>query len=239
MENATYTQITRQSGLAAEMRAIANNIANANTTGFRAEGVTFAEWVAPLDRHPSLSMAVAEVRETVLTQGAMEMTGGTFDLAIEGEGFFMVQTPAGQRLTRNGHFTPNQNGDLVTSEGFAVLDAGGAPLFVPQGAGPIGIAADGTLSVDGNPVGQVGLVVPNDPNGLLREDGTRFRADGGVTPATEGRMLQGFLESSNVDPVLQIARMIEVQRAYELGQSFLTNEDERIMNSIRTLSRTT
>lgn len=238
MENATYTQITRQSGLASEMRAIANNIANANTTGFRAEGVTFAEHVSGLDdRHPSLSMAVAEVRETVMTQGSMETTGGPFDLAIEGDGFFMIETPGGDRLTRAGHFTPNQEGDLVTAEGFRVLDAGGAPVFIPQGAGPVGIAADGTISAGGNPVGQVGLFVPNDPLGMIREDGTRFRAEGGVTEAPDARMLQGFLEASNVNPILEIARMIEVQRAYELGQSFLTNEDERIMGAIRALHR--
>ncbi len=238
MENATYTQITRQSGLAAEMRVIANNIANANTTGFRAEGVTFAEHISALrDGHPSLSMATAEVRETVMTQGGMEMTGGPFDLAIEGEGFFMIETPGGDRLTRAGNFTPNQDGDLVTPEGYRVLDAGGAPVFVPQGAGQIGIGSDGTISAGGQPIGQVGLFVPNDPNGLIREDGTRFQALGGVTEATDGRMMQGFLEGSNVSPVLQIARMIEVQRAYELGQSFLTNEDERIMGAVRALGR--
>ncbi len=238
MENATYTQITRQSGLAAEMRAIANNIANANTTGFRAEGVTFAEHVSALrGGFPSLSMATATVRQTVMTQGGMEMTGGPFDLAIEGEGFFMIQTPGGQRLTRAGNFTPNQDGDLVTPEGFRVLDAGGAPVFVPQGTGTVGIAADGTISADGAPIGQIGIFVPNDPLRMTREDGTRFVPTGGVTQAPEGRMLQGFLEESNVNPVLQIARMIEVQRAYELGQSFLTNEDQRIMGAIRALSR--
>ena len=238
MENATYAAITRQSGLMAEMRAIANNIANASTTGFRAEGIVFAEHVAALGPdHPSLSMAAAEGRATVMTQGALSQTGGPFDLAIEGDGFFMVQTPEGQRLTRAGHFTPNENGDLVTAEGYPVLDAGGAPVFVPTGAGPVSIAPDGTISAGGQPVGQIGLVVPVDPIGLLREDGVRFRADAGVAPAETGRMLQGFLEESNVNPILQIGRMIEVQRAYELGQSFMQSEDERIRSAIRSLHR--
>ncbi len=238
MENATYSTITRQTGLMQEMRAIANNIANASTTGFRAEEVIFAEHVAAIGPdHPSLSMATADVRRTVMTQGALSQTGGPFDLAVEGEGYFMVQTPEGERLTRAGHFTPNQNGDLVTSEGYPVLDAGGAPVFVPTDAGRVAISADGTISAGGQPIGQIGLVVPLDPNGMLREDGVRFRADGGVEPAPNGRMMQGFLEDSNVNPILQIGRMIEVQRAYELGQNFLQSEDERIRGAIRSLHK--
>lgn len=238
MENATYAALTRQSGLMAELRVVANNIANANTTGYRAESVIFSEYVRDLGPDaPSLSMAAARVRDTLQTQGSMAQTGGAFDLAIEGEGYFMIQTPQGERLTRAGSFTPNENGDLVTLDGYTLLDAGGAPVFVPQGAGQIGIAPDGTISADGEPVGQIGLFQPLDPGGLVREDGVRFRADGGIEPALEGRMLQGFLEDSNVNSVLQISRMIEVQRAYELGQGFLDKEDERIRSVIQMMNR--
>jgi flagellar basal-body rod protein FlgF len=238
MDNATYATLTRQSGLMAEMRAVATNIANANTAGYRAEGVVFSEYVQALGGDSgSLSMARAQVREINLAQGSMGQTGGPFDLAIEGEGFFLIETPEGQRLTRNGAFTPNENGDLVTMDGHPVLDAGGAPVFVPTGTGPVAIAADGTLSADGVPIGQVGLFRPVDPVSLVREDGVRFRADSGVEPADGGRILQGFLEESNVDPVLEIARMIDVQRSYELGQSFLTREDERIRALIQSVMR--
>jgi len=238
MENATYTALTRQSGLMNEMRVVANNIANLSTTGFRAEGVIFAEHVKALGPNdPSLSMATASVRETIALQGTLTQTGGAFDLAIEGEGFFLIETPQGERLTRAGAFTPNENGDLVTPEGFRVLDAGGAPVFVPQGAGPVGIAPDGTISAGGQPVGQIGLVNPTNLIGMVREDGVRFRANDGFEPSIEGRMLQGFVEESNVNPVLEISRMIEVQRSYELGQSFLDKEDERIRSAIRALGK--
>jgi flagellar basal-body rod protein FlgF len=236
MDNAGYATLTRQSGLLAEMRVIANNIANTATTGYRAEGVVFSEFVAGLDAdHPSLSMAAARGRETMLTQGTLERTGGAFDLAIEGEGFFAVQTPDGQRLTRAGSFTPNAQGDLVTPEGWPVLDAGLAPVFVPPGT-QVAVGPDGTLSADGAPVGQVGLFVPADPLSLTREDGVRFSADA-LIPADNARIAQGFLEQSNVEAVVQIARMIEVQRAYELGQGFLTREDERIRGLIQAMSR--
>lgn len=238
MDNASYAALTRQSGLMREMQTLANNIANASTTGFRAEGVMFSEHVKALGPDdPSLSMATATVRDTVMTQGSLSQTGGTFDLAIEGEGFFLIETPGGQRLTRAGAFTPNENGDLVTQDGDAVLDAGGAPVFIPQGVGAIGIGPDGTISAGGQPIGQIGLVVPIDRNQMLREGGVMFEARSGFEPAAEGRMLQGFLEDSNVNPIIQIGRMIEVQRAYELGQSFLDKEDARIRGVIEAIRR--
>lgn len=238
MDNSTYATLTRQSGLMAEMRVVANNIANASTTGYRGEGIVFSEYIADLGRgHESLSMARAAGRDTDMRQGALEQTGGRFDLAIEGEGFFLVMTPGGERLTRAGHFLPNAAGDLVTPEGYPVLDAGGAPLFVPQGTTDIAIASDGTISADGQPIGQIGIVLPANPTLLLREDGVRFSSGEGVVPAFEARVVQGFLENANVNPVEQIARMIEVQRAYELGQSFLQNEHDRLLSAIQSVTR--
>ena len=114
MENALYTTLTRQSGLMAEMQAVANNIANLSTTGFRAEGAIFAEYVAALDRgQDSLSMARAAGRRIDLAQGAMQPTGGMFDFAIEGDGFFLIQTPEGEALTRAGAFLPDP-GEFAT-----------------------------------------------------------------------------------------------------------------------------
>ncbi|MEJ6396358.1 flagellar hook-basal body complex protein [Yoonia sp. 208BN28-4] len=238
MDNATYATLTRQSGLMNELRLVANNIANANTTGFRAEGMIFSEHVNNLGAdHASLSMATGRVRDTVMLQGTIDQTGSPFDLAIEGDGFFLIQTPEGERLTRAGAFTTSQNGDLVTADGHPVLDAGGAPVFIPQGLGMVAISSDGTISVAGQPIGQIGLVVPNDINGMIREGGTMFAAPDGFGPVPDGRMLQGFLEASNVNPTLQIARMIEVQRAYELGQNFLQKEDERIRGVIQAMGR--
>lgn len=232
-----YTALTRQSGLMREMQAIANNIANASTSGFRREGVIFSEYVNRLDGAPSLSMARASARNIDLTQGELSDTGGSFDFAIEGEGFFLVETPRGNRLTRMGSFTPSAEGELVNPDGYRLLDQGGAPVFVPPDAGKVSMARDGTLSANGEPLARVGLWQPQDPTGLIHEGGTLFAARGGEDPMEGGVVLQGKIEGSNVNPLAEISRMIEVQRAYELGQSFMEREDNRMRTVIQTLGR--
>ncbi len=234
MENAGYTTLTRQSGLMREMRVVANNIANAATTGYRQEGLIFGEYVKRTGGGSSISMATANIGQTSHLQGAVRASGNPMDFAIDGEGFFMIETPAGERLTRAGSFSRSAQGEMVTPDGFRVLDAGGAPILLPPDGAEIGVSADGTISVGDRPLGQLGLVRPLDRAGLVREDGVMFRADAGTEPAPDSRILQGSIEGSNVDPIGQIARMIEVQRAYEMGQSFLDAENERIRAALKT-----
>jgi len=236
MDAAGYVTLSRQSGLMREMQVVANNIANLSTTGFRREGVIFSEHVARLPEGPSLSMANGNARVVDLSQAGLTQTGGSFDFAIQGEGFFLIETPQGQELTRAGSFTPSAEGELVNPDGHRLLDAGGAPVFVPPGAGPVGLAPDGTLSAGGAPLARIGLWQPVDPLSLRHQSGASFTA-GEVAPAEGATVLQGFLEESNVDPVSEIARMVTVQRAYELGQSFLDKEDERVRGVIQTLGR--
>ena len=238
MDNAGYISLTRQSGLKNEMQTIANNIANLSTTGFRREGLIFSEYVKALGPgEDSLSMGNANTRHIDTAQGPLTQTGGTFDFAIEGQGFFMLDTPTGQQLTRAGSFTPSAEGELVSHDGARLLDAGGAPVFVPTNARSIALSADGTLSADGVPLTQVGLYMPADPNQLSRQKGVRFAVEGEVVPAEEAKILQGFVENSNVNPITEIARMIEVQHAYQQGQNFLEKEDERIRSVLQTLGR--
>lgn len=237
MESTGYITLSRQSGLQREMRVVANNIANASTTGYRAEGVIFSEYVKSIDTGASLSMGQGNIGKTSFEQGGLTKTGGTYDFAIEGDGYFVVQTPLGDRLTRAGAFSPSAQGELVTPDGYPVLDAGRAPLFVPAGAGTLAVSSDGTLSIDGAPLGQMAIVRPLEPLEMVREDGVMFRADAGDEPTEEARVLQGFVEGSNVNPLLELSRMIEVQRAYEMGQSFLQTEDERVRAAVKTLTQ--
>jgi len=238
LDNAGYTALTRQSGLLQEMQTVANNIANLATTGFRKEGLIFSEHVHALENgDPSLSMATANARATDRIQGPLSQTGGSFDFAIEGVGFFQIETPDGNQITRAGAFTPSADGELVTNDGYRLLDVGGAPIFIPPDGGKINVSADGTLSVDGFALSQIGLFEPADMHGLSRRDGVRFAVTGDLNPVEDGVILQGYLENSNVNAVGEIARMIEVQRAYELGQQILDKEDERIRGVLQALGR--
>jgi len=238
MDLAVYVALTRQSGLARELQSIANNIANISTTGYRREGLLFAEEVQALPvEGGSVAMTEARARFTEETQGSLQETGGTYDLAIEGDGYFTVMTPAGERLTRAGAFAPNADGVLVNPDGHPLLDEGGGEITIPFEATSVGISADGTISVDGAPAARVGLVQVEDRTKLFREAGVLFRADTETVPVEDGRVLQGFVEQSNVSPVTEMARMVEVQRAYEYGQKLLDQEDERIRLVVRTLGQ--
>ncbi|PLL14621.1 flagellar biosynthesis protein FlgF [Tabrizicola sp. TH137] len=233
MESTGYVTLGRQSGLMREMQVLANNIANGGTAGFRREGVVFSEYVRRTSEGPSLSMARGEARHVDLREGALQQTGGRFDFAIRGEGFFLVETPDGPRLTRAGAFLPGPDGAIVTPEGHRLLDAGGAAIILPPG-GEIALGADGTLSAGGQPVARIGLWQPQEATSLRHVAGTLFEA-GDLQPVDAARLVQGSLEESNVRPVEEVARLIEVQRAYEFGQGFMDREDERLRNVIRTL----
>jgi flagellar basal-body rod protein FlgF len=236
MDAGIYTTLTRQSGLMREMQVVAHNIANISTTGFRREGVIFSEYVKRMEGGPSLSMANGDTRHIDLRQAGLSQTGAAFDFAIQGEGFFLVETPQGQAMTRAGSFTPNAEGELVNMDGHRLLDLGGAPVFVPPDAGEVALSADGTLSANGQPLAQIGLWQPTDPLKMTHQGGTVFVSDE-VEPMEGGTILQGFLEDSNVNPISEIARMIAVQRAYEMGQGFMEKEDERMRGVIQTLGR--
>jgi flagellar basal-body rod protein FlgF len=238
MDLAGYVALTRVSGLADELQSVANNIANLSTTGYRREGMVFAEHVEALAvEGGSVAMTEARARFTDDLQGALVETGGSLDMAIEGDGYFTVLTPGGERLTRAGAFTRNAEGEVVNKDGHHLLDEGGGPIVIPFEARTIGLASDGTLSVNGAPVARVGLVTVEDQTQLFRETGQLFRADVETVPVETGRVVQGFIEQSNVNAVAEMARMIEVQRAYELGMKLLEQEDQRIKDTVNVLGQ--
>ena len=185
-----------------------------------------------------IAMTDARVRFTSMAQGGLSQTNGTLDLAIQGDGFFLIEHEGGDRLTRNGAFTTNPQNELVTMDADRVLDAGGAPVFIPPDAANISVSPDGTLSADGRPIAQIGIYTIENKAELLRADGVTFTTEAPLLPAETATVAQGFVEDSNVNPVWEVTRMVEVQRAYELGQKFLEREDERMRAVLRTLGQT-
>ncbi len=237
MDNAGYVSLSRQSGLMRELNTIANNIANVSTSGYRRESVIFAEHVKAMDgADPSLSIATMNHRYVDFSAGQIDGSDNPLDMAIEGDGFFLVESPDGPRLTRAGAFSLNGLGELVNAEGRRVLDEAGGALVLPQQTASIAVAADGSITADNQPVGRLGVVTA-DPAYMVREGDNMFRAERGYEPVVNPRVRQNALEGSNVSAVTEIAHLIEVQRAYEMGQSFMQSDDERIKRTVRELGQ--
>ena len=203
-------------GAVAQSQALdttANNIANASTTGFRADRVTFKE---ALTGAKSVDTAMVAHAGTRVDQqaGALDHTDSPLDCALEGEGYFGVQTKDGARYTRAGNFQLDTNRNLVTAEGNALRGEGGAPINIPPDAGQITIAPDGTVGADGTTVGKLELV-KFAPNQMKREGSTLFAATGKPTAGDPPKVHSGMLEASNVNVVRGIVDLVKVSRSYE------------------------
>jgi len=248
MDNALLVGLSRQVALQRELDVIANNLANINTNGFKGESVQFEEYLsspARADGFPLADRRVAFVhdRATIadFSQGPLAQTGNTLDVAISGEGFLVVDTPAGERYTRNGALTRSANGELVTSEGYRVRGAQGA-IQLDQNDSDILIARDGTISAqNSNQIadrGKIRLVRFADPQRLVKEGLSLYSAaDQQPQPATPATgLVQGMVEKSNVQPVLEMGRMIEVTRAYTSLANLMTRTDELRRTAINKLA---
>ena len=240
IENAQLISLSRQIALQRQMDVVANNMANINTSGFKAENILFEEYVMPVARDqdfPRLDQPLSYVQDWAtihdMSGGAVVQTGNDLDVALNGDGFFAVQTPAGQRWTRDGAFQLSANGTLVDSNGNPVLGEGGPIQFGPQESGIV-IAADGSVSSSAGPKGRLRLVEFADPQALTRQ-GSNLFFGGTPVPATRTRAMQGFIERSNVSGVTEMADMIRVTRAYESAANLAQRQDDLRRTAIQRL----
>jgi flagellar basal-body rod protein FlgF len=175
------------------------------------------------------------------SQGAIEQTGAKYDLAIAGKGFFQVQTPQGMRYTRAGHFSLDANGNLVTSQGYQVQGDGGTITITPND-GDINISQDGTISSVvngvGNQLGKIKVVNFADPSGMTKIGANLYSTSQAATPSDTVNLQQGALESSNVQPVIEISKMIEVMRAYEATATLSKSHEDLMTSAIDKLGST-
>src|SRR5262245_23163859 len=228
MENASLIGLSRQMTLQREMDVVANNLANLTTTGFKADGNVFHEYLMPVARSDwftggdrRMSYVLDRATWHDMGQGSIQQTGNPLDVAIDGKAFIAVQTPQGERYTRNGALQINARGQLVTSQGYAVMGENG-PITMQPGDREIAISREGAITVrEGNNAaesqrGKLRLVGFAQP-GRLRKDGTSlFAAPAGMAPqpAPTATVMQGAIEKSNVSAVGEMTRMIEVTRTY-------------------------
>ena len=232
MDNTSYVALSRQVALERRMAVVAENIANMSTDGFKREQVLFEQ---ALERAGKPGR-VAFVRDAGLVRdpaaGTIETTGNPLDLAINGEGYFTVETPNGPRYTRGGHFVMGAAGEIVTSGGHALFDEGGGALVVPQGSGPIEVARDGTVSTAQGILGRISLVRFADEAGLRREGDGLLRTNQAPEPVPMPDIAQGRIERSNVQPVLEMTRMMETVRAFQSTQRLMETHHELVRRVI-------
>jgi len=247
MENASLVGLSRQVALSRELDVIANNVANINTTGFKADGSLFEEYLSSSARAAQSGGRVSYVRDRGIwhdmSQGPMERTGNPLDVAIQGKGFFAVQTPRGEHYTRNGALQINATGQLVTNEGDAVLGDGGPIVFQPNDRN-ITIGADGTISVQegtnktSSVRGKLRVVDFANRQSLQKDGSSTFSAVNGATPqpVADASIVQGSVEKSNVRGVIEMSRMIELTRAYTQIATMLQQQDSQGQQAIDKLA---
>lgn len=237
MQTATYVALSSQTALTRSMDVLANNLANMSTTGFKGEQSVFQSFLINGEQNRKVAYVRDQFTMRDTRQGDLVTTGNTLDTGIDGDGFFTVNTPDGARYTRNGRFQLNPQGQLVTQNGSAVLSDQGTPITVPTDNGRVVISDSGTISTNDGPVAKLAVVSFADQQQLKPLANGMFSASAAPTPDTASRVRQGMIENSNVQPVLEMTRLLKVQRAYTSVQDVLDTEDTRQKNAIDKLSK--
>ncbi|MFL5295717.1 MAG: flagellar basal-body rod protein FlgF [Phenylobacterium sp.] len=243
MDNALYVGLSRQIVLRREMDIVANNIANADTNGFKVESLMTKEHPGPpaftLQGPRPVKFVAADGVARNFGQGGLRSTDAPFDMAIEGQGFFKVTTRSGERFTRDGHLRMDDLGRLTTQAGDPVSDDGGGEITLDPQKGQVSIAPDGTVSQGSERVGKIGVFKFANLGALDKAGDNLYQNTSNQQPtsATDAKVRQGMLESSNVNPIVEITRMVEVSRAYEQTAQMMASEQELSRNSVARLGR--
>jgi len=240
MQSSLYVTLSGQVALQKRLDTIANNIGNMNTGGFRAEEVSFSTILSHAGATPT---AFATSGENYISRktGELSTTGSAFDIAVQGDGWFALKTPDGVAYTRDGRLHMDNAGALVSVNNYPVLDAGGAGILLDPSAGPPTIVQDGMIMQNGTRIGAVGLfLLPQNAN-LSRHDNSSVRSDQAAIPVLDfsnNGVMQGMSEGSNVNPVLEMARMIAVSRAFESAGNAIQSTESSMQDAIKTLGAT-
>jgi flagellar basal-body rod protein FlgF len=253
MENALLVGLSRQMALTHELDIIANNIANIDTDGYKSDNALFSQYLMPRASDQSFNgqdRRVSYVQDRAswvdMSAGALQHTGNPLDVAIDGSGYLVVQTPRGQRYTRNGALAIDGTGNLVTSDGNQVVGSSG-PITFQSTDHDIVISGNGIITVrEGNSTGDssrgsLQIVNFDQPQRLQKDGGSTFAAPAGVTPSAESantRVVQGAIEKSNVNGVGEMARMIELTRSYTDIANILQQQSDQRRNALSQLSQT-
>jgi len=252
MENALLVGLSRQMALTHELDIVANNIANIDTTGYKADNARFSQYLMPqasdgqfTGKDKGLSFVTDRGGWVDFSAGAIQRTGNPLDVAIDGSAYLAVQTPRGVRYTRNGALQTNATGQLVTDQGYPVLGDNGPITFQPGDHNVI-ISPSGIITVRNGsdpadaPRGRLQLAAFAQQNQLQKDGGSMFAAPAGVTaiaPPQGTRVVQGAIEKSNVNAVAEISRMVQITQSYTDIANVLQQQSDQRKNALTQLSQ--
>lgn len=245
MDNINYIALSRQMALWKQMDAVSNNMANMNTAGFKQDDTLFSSYLVQTADAQGIGSAPLYFTEDFGTfqnfaEGAFEETGNVFDVAIQGDGFFCVETPAGEMYTRKGQFSLSSEGALITNDGALVLSENNEPIFFAPSEKEITITESGDVMTENGTIARLKVAHFADNQKLLKVAGTMFEnvAGNDMTIGTDNmRLAQGAIEKSNVNPIEEMTKLIKVQRSYEYVQQMIDNEHDRLSNTISTYAQ--
>ncbi len=235
MENTVLLVLSLTTALRHQMDVIAHNIANANTAAFKEERVLFESYLEVIDGQ-ELAFVKDFAVKIDLSEGPIATTGNPLDVAIRGDAFFRVDTPDGVRFTRGGHFELDADGALVTGDGHPVLGDDGFPILTIPGDTEIKIDSNGTVSSETGEIGRLGLVFFADTGALVKQGGGLYATEAVPLLAADAKVIQGSLEGSNVQPIVEMTRMISLLRSYQAAQNFADRLDELRNQAISSLA---
>lgn len=238
MQMPGYVALSRQIALTRSMDVSANNIANLDTAGFKRQTMLFQEHLNGQTGQDQISYVADASTVRDLSPGSIRVTDAPLDLAIEGKGYFTLETPVGPRYGRGGQFQLNAQNEIVNPNGYALLDDGGARITTPAGATNISINKDGGVSANGVTVGRIQPVNFANEQKLIHTADGLLRADGAEPfPANESFVRQGALEGSNVNAVTELVNLLQVQKDYQGIYRMIKSEHDRLVQSIRELGK--
>ena len=238
MENIGYIGLSQQLSLQQQMNMTANNLANMSTPGYKAQQTLFSEYVMQPRGGDVIRQSTNSGSYRNLAVGSMTQTHSVFDVALQGKGYFAVQTPGGLRYTRDGAFTLDADRQLVNKNGYPVMNDNNEPIQVQQDATQIRITEDGEITSEFGTIGRIKVAMFDNEQAMTRTGENLFSAgDQDELPGQNIRIVQGFVENANVNPVVDMNRMIEILRSYQAAQRMLQNDHERIRNTIQKLTQ--
>ncbi|EHH68066.1 flagellar basal-body rod protein FlgF [Gluconobacter morbifer] len=238
MENSTYIALSRMDAQQRAMDVVANNMANSSTAGYKRENVLFTDYLS--HQHGSQQPDGAETESYTqdratyrnYDQGDMQQTGNPLDLALGGAGYFQVRTAGGVRLTRAGTFAEERDGTIVDEAGNPLLGQDGQPLVLPPNDHRITISSDGVISTETGEQGQIGIVTAQDDNQLHAEGSRLLKSDQPTSAVERPNIVQGMIESSNVQTMTEVTKMLDIQRNFQFMAQFVDAEATRQQNAI-------